>query len=68
MKRLYIEPCTTIETTELHTIVCTSYGVSGNSGSGEPGEDIGYGGVDNEGKKDPAARRFDVWEEDEVDV
>lgn len=65
MKRLYIEPCTTIELLELQTIVCTSPGVSGNSGSGEPGEDIGYGGVDDEGKKDPAARRFDVWENGE---
>lgn len=26
---------------------------------------VGYGGVDEEGTKDPAARRFSVWDDEE---
>lgn len=26
---------------------------------------VGYGGIDEEGTKDPSARRFSVWDDDE---
>ena len=64
MKKRYMAPESLLVETELQTVVCTSGGVKGEGS----GNDIGYGGVDDEGKKDPAARRSDVWEEDEENV
>jgi len=42
-------------------IICGSKGITSDKG-------IGYGGVDEEGKADPASRRYhrDVWEDDEA--
>lgn len=63
MKKRYMAPESLLVETELLTMVCTSGGVKGKGTGG----DIGYGGVDDEGKKDPAARRYDVWEDDDDD-
>lgn len=35
------------------------------SGVSDSDRDIDYGGVDEEGNKDPASRRYDVWGDDE---
>ncbi len=64
MKKRYMAPESLLVETELLTVVCTSGGVKGEGS----GNDIGYGGVDDEGKKDPAARRYDVWEEEDEEV
>lgn len=43
-------------------MVCGSQDISSDKG-------IGYGGVDEEGNKDPASRRHrDLWEEEEEDL
>ena len=34
------------------------------SGVFGPDQGIGYGGVDEEGTKDPAAKSFSVWDEE----
>lgn len=64
MKKRYMAPESLLVETELLTMVCTSGGVKGEG----TGSDIGYGGVDDEGKKDPSARRYDVWEEEDEEV
>ena len=61
MIKRYMAPESMLVETELLTIICTSGGVKGEGTGGN----IDYGGVDDEGKKDPASRRYDVWEEDE---
>lgn len=62
MKKNYIIPktvCFNIETEDL-------LGVSGGGDSSAPGNDIRYGGVDEDGTKDPASRRYrNEWEEEE---
>lgn len=63
MKKRYMAPESLLVETELLTMVCTSGGVKGEG----TGSDIDYGGVDDEGKKDPAARRYDVWKDDDDD-
>lgn len=60
MKKTYLKPVSTVLGMSLQTMVCTS-GVTSNNG-------IDYGGVDEEGKEDPAARRrrhHDVWDDEE---
>ena len=64
MKKRYMAPESLLVETELLTMVCTSGGVKGKGTGG----DIGYGGVDDEGKKDPSVRRYDVWEEEDEEV
>lgn len=64
MKKRYMAPESLLVETELLTMVCTSGGVKGEG----TGSDIGYGGVDDEGKKDPSVRRYDVWEEEDEEV
>ena len=44
---------------ETESMICSSPGVASDTG-------IGYGGVDEEGVKDPASRRYDVWGEEEA--
>lgn len=61
MKKTYFAPQVTITELELQSMVCTSPGVGGTGGAGEPGGDIGYGGVDDGGTKDPASRRRSAW-------
>lgn len=58
MKKTYIEPVIDIDSMEAETFICASQGVTSGNG-------IGYGGVDENGSKDPASRReFSVWDEE----
>jgi len=41
-------------------MVCGSKDITSDKG-------IDYGGVDEEGEKDPASRRHDVWEDEELE-
>ena len=48
--------------TELATLVCGSQDIA----SGSDVNDIGYGGVDEQGTKDPASRQQrNLWEDEE---
>ena len=61
MKRTYLTPQTSVLALSLHGLLMASGVQNDNKG-------IGYGGVDEEGGKDPAARRrHDVWRDDEAD-
>ncbi len=53
-----MKPVIDIDGMEAETIICASQGVTSGNG-------IGYGGVDENGSKDPASRReFSVWDEE----
>ncbi|MCR4809312.1 MAG: hypothetical protein K5896_05585 [Prevotella sp.] len=57
MKKKYLQPWTVVIKLKHATMLCASKGVTSDKG-------IGYGGVDEEGEKDPEARRRrNVWEE-----
>ena len=56
-KRQYIKPSLVVVATATTAIIMAS-GVSASE------KGIEYGGVDEEGVKDPSARRHDVWEEE----
>ena len=63
MKKNYISPVCEVMVLEAQQLLAGSSGVGGSgTGSG-----IGYGGVDNGGSKDPAARSYngllDDWDE-----
>ncbi len=59
MKKTYLQPLTKVVMMGTQTIVCASKGVTSGKG-------IGYGGVDEEGEKDPASRRRrNVWDDEE---
>ena len=59
MKKTYLKPLTEVVRMGMTMMVCTSEGVTSNNG-------IDYGGVDEDGEKDPAARRRrNVWDEEE---
>ena len=60
MKKIYAYPQTVITDIEVREFLMAS-GVS------DPERDIDYGGVDEEGDKDPASRRRDIWEDEEDD-
>jgi len=48
---------------------CVYTGVSGDGSEDDPGSDIDYGGTDDEGQLNPAARRYhDVWEDEEEEA
>ena len=58
MKKTYIEPSIEMEGMEGETIICVSQGVTSDNG-------ITYGGVDENGEKDPASRRSNgLWEDE----
>lgn len=58
MKKIYLKPSTEMVLTQSTTMICGSQGVTSNKG-------IDYGGVDDTGEKEPAARRQrDVWEDE----
>ncbi|MBP3842319.1 MAG: hypothetical protein J6E29_01600 [Prevotella sp.] len=61
MKKKYETPKTMFVVTDLLTMVCASGDIKGEGTA----DDITYGGVDEEGVKDPASRKQDVWEDDE---
>ena len=57
MKKTYLQPSIEMANMETEAMICGS--VTSDKG-------IGYGGVDEEGTKDPASRRqFDVWADEE---
>ena len=63
MKHTYSTPESLTRRITLTSLFCAS-GVSG--GDEGPGKDIDYGGVDEDGTKDPASRRrYDVWADDD---
>jgi len=57
MKKTYLQPSVEMSNMETEQMICDS--VTSNNG-------IGYGGVDENGMKDPASRRYrnDVWEDE----
>ena len=60
MKKTYQQPSVVMAYIGTATIICDSQDITSNNG------DITYGGVDEEGTKDPASRRkYDVWEDEE---
>ena len=58
MNKIYAHPQAVITDIEVREFLMAS-GVS------NPERGIDYGGVDEEGEKDPASRRYDVWENEE---
>ena len=58
MKKIYAHPQAVITDIEAREFLMSS-GVS------DPERNIDYGGVDAEGEKDPASRRYDIWEDEE---
>jgi hypothetical protein len=57
MKKTYMKPSITVESTETSTMICSSQRITSDNG-------INYGGVDVEGDKDPASRRQqDIWDD-----
>lgn len=59
MKKTYLKPLTEVVRMGMTMMICTSESVTSNNG-------IDYGGVDEDGEKDPAARRRrNVWDEEE---
>ena len=68
MKKNYMTPATEWLFVKSASLL-TGSGVSGSGNGDAPGSDIGYGGTDDEGNMDPAARRHnDVWEDEEEDA
>jgi len=62
MKKNYMEPSVVVAEVKLEGMTCASTGgVSSDYG-------IDYGGVDEQGTKEPSARRRDVWEDDGEDI
>ena len=67
MKKTYITPITEIEQTSVQPFL------TGGSGGGVKGvldgssENLGYGGVDEEGNLDPSANNFGGWDDDSWD-
>jgi len=60
MKKTYIAPKAMVQTVELQALLSASDPIN-NNGNGP----AGYGGVDTEGTKEPSARRYSVWDEEE---
>lgn len=60
MKWNYAQPAVMTVKTETAMMICGSQDITSNN-------DINYGGVDEEGTKDPASRRYDIWDEEEWD-
>ena len=62
MKKVYMQPAVVMAETRPAMMICGSQDITSDKG-------INYGGVDEEGTKDPSSRRYrDAWdEEDEED-
>lgn len=56
-KNSYVRPCVTAEKMEATELICASLDITSNFGG------ITYGGVDDEGVKEPESRRY-MWEEE----
>lgn len=61
MKKKYIHPQIVVKQMEAASVICGSQDVHATVN----GDDIGYGGVDEEGQRDPSSRRRDVWDDEE---
>ena len=57
MKKVYIIPSITFVSYQVEAIMQNGSGVNA------PDQGIDYGGVDEDGSKDPAAKGFSVWDE-----
>ena len=57
MKKVYIIPSITFVSYQVEAIMQDGSGVTA------PDQGIGYGGVDEDGSKDPAVKSFSVWDE-----
>jgi hypothetical protein len=60
MKKNYIAPSMEITNVKMQLLLEGSNGVYSDSG-------IKYGGVDEEGTKEPSSRRRNIWDDDEED-
>jgi hypothetical protein len=60
MKKTYLQPSVVVAQMETMMVVCGSQDITSDNG-------IDYGGVDEDGSKDPASRRLqrDIWEDEE---
>lgn len=58
MKKTYTMPRTAVVGCTTVSMIAGSGGIKGPSGTG-------YGGKDNDGTKQPAARHHNVWDEEE---
>ena len=58
MKKTYLTPSAKMETMETVMMLCGSQDITSNDG------DITYGGVDENGGKDPASRGHSMWDEE----
>lgn len=58
MKKVYIIPGITFVSYQVEAIM-----QNGSGGVNAPDQGIDYGGVDEDGSKDPAAKGFSVWDE-----
>lgn len=59
MKKTYMPPLVVMVQTEMSRIICGSDDIRSDKG-------IGYGGVDEEGELDPAARPYHtIWDDEE---
>jgi hypothetical protein len=59
MKKIYLQPSTEMVILGTTTIICGSQDITSDNG-------IDYGGVDEDGTKDPASRRQrNEWEDEE---
>ena len=57
MKKIYLNPSVKMENMEMSAMVCNSQDITSNQG-------INYGGVDEDGSKDPSSREYDSWVEE----
>ena len=58
MKKIYFQPSIEVVRTQLSCMICGSKDIQSDKG-------IDYGGVDEEGTKDPSSRRTDNWNDEE---
>ena len=58
MKKIYFQPNIEVVRTQAVNMICGSKDVQSDKG-------IDYGGVDEEGTKDPSSRRIDNWDDEE---
>ena len=63
MKKTYISPEITIEISNCQQFLFAS----GVRGLMDDSLDIGFGGVDEEGEKDPSANHFKAWDDGDWD-
>ena len=60
MKKIYMRPAQSMIEAEPDQMICGSKSITSD-------KDLNYGGVDEEGTKDPDSRRYNTWDDDEED-